>query len=344
MHWERIVDVNLNRLSESLKFIEDIIRFSLRNKILLVSIRKIRRDFLKIKKVLPLSNLISFRESRDDLGRPASFDSRTNRDTNDPLIANLTRTKESSRIIEEILKTKNLKVSNKMKELRFKIYDLEKAVLESLKKKFNPKLCAIIDEKYLIKSQISLRDAVVKNIVNILESNGATMIQLRMKRSSDKEFFNWAEKIKKHIAKPELKFIINNRIDIALACRADGIHLGQDDLPIKKARAILGNSFIIGSSAHNIKQAKMAEVAGADYIGVGAIFKTTTKPEAKICGLKTLRTITQKIKIPVIGIGGINNKNCRLVFNAGASGVAVSSYLFEGDLRKNIRSLTFLKM
>jgi thiamine-phosphate pyrophosphorylase len=336
VNWERIADVNLNRLNESLKFIEDVIRFSLENKDLLTRIRKLRYEFFKIKKAIPLADIISFRQSRYDLGRTATFDIQTKKTSEDLIIANLTRAKESARIIEEILKSINVKIGNRMKEMRFQLYDLEKYIVGCLRRNFNSRIIAVIDEKYLLAYRI-------KNMIDILENNGATMIQLRIKTLPDRKFYNYAVRIKKILKKKDIKFIINNRLDIALAVGADGVHLGQDDMPVRMARRILGENYIIGVSAHNIDEAKKAEQGGADYIGVGSIFRTKTKSDARICGLSVLKSMCKKITIPVIGIGGVTNKNYRDVFKTGASGIAVSSYLFEGDLLKNIRSLTLRK-
>lgn len=129
-------------------------------------------------------------------------------------------------------------------------------------------------------------------------------------------------------------------MDIALACSADGVHLGQEDMPISTARRVMGSTSIIGVSVHNIADARKAEKDGADYLGVGSIFKTTTKLDARVCGLRRLQAICRVISIPVIGIGGITSSNYRSVLKAGASGIALASYLFQGDLKKNLRSLT----
>lgn len=333
MNWERIADVNLNRFNESLKFIEDIIRFSLENKVLLLQIRKIRNEFLKTKKVISLADIINFRQSSRDLGRTAKFDIQAKKTSKDLVIANLTRAKESARIIEEVFKSIDLKTSSRMKEIRFQLYDLEKFVIESLKRIFNPRINAVIDEKYLLRYRI-------KNMINILENNGVTMIQLRIKTLSDRKFYNYAVRIKKSLKKKEIKFIINNRLDIARAVSADGVHLGQEDMPIDVARRALGDGSIIGASAHNLAEARKAEKDGADYIGVGSIFATKTKPDAKTCGLQRLRAICKAATIPVVGIGGITADNYKSVRKAGASGIAVSSFLFGGNLKNNLHSLT----
>jgi thiamine-phosphate pyrophosphorylase len=331
--FERIIDVNINRLDESLKFTEDIIRFSLQNKELLSDIRKIRNDFLKIKKALPLDEIVTFRKSMHDLGRKAQFDLHLKKAPDDIITANITRAKEAARIIEETLKTRNIAISSRLKKLRFKIYDLELHMNESLRKKFTPRLYVVIDEKYLFKYRPD-------EIIKIFKTNNVTMVQLRIETLDDRTFYNYAQKIKKTIGKSHIKFIVNNRIDIAQACRADGVHLGQHDIPIKAARTILGPIFIIGASARTVKDALMAQKQGADYIGVGAVFKTMTKKDAPVCGLSVLQSICENVDVPVVGIGGITDKNYKMVLRAGASGIAVCSYIFEGNLRKNLRSLT----
>lgn len=332
MHWQRIFDVNLNRLTESLKFVEDYIRFSIQDKLLLNTTRKIREDFLKIKKGLPLRDLVIFRKSIEDLGRKGTFDRINAQKIDDLLIANFSRIKESLRIGEELLKLENSKMSGEFKELRFRIYDLEKSIITLQRKSFNPQIYVILDEKYL-------KIMPLKKLLQTLQNSGATMVQLRIKKRDDNEFLKWAKKLRRLLKKPDVKFIINNRIDITLACGADGVHLGQDDIPIKEARKILGDSFIIGASVHNPIEAKRAEEDGADYLGVGAIFETKTKSDAVVCGLKNLKAICENVKIPVVGIGGINDKNYKKVFESGASGIALCSYLFEGDLKKNLRAI-----
>jgi thiamine-phosphate pyrophosphorylase len=329
----RIIDVNLNRLDESLKLIEDITRFHLENKILLSQIRNIRRDFLIIKRSLPLPLIISTRRSHRDLGRKTKFDLGRKKDNLGLLLSSFSRAKESSRTIEETLKTTDTRLSNKAKQIRFQIYDLEKKIIIHYKKAFNPYLHAIIDEQYI--GSLDLQKT-----VRTLVDNGATMIQLRTEKMNDRDFLRTARQIRKTIIKPNIKFIINNRVDIALSCAADGVHLGQKDISVDVARKIAGEMFIIGASAHNVAEAKRAEKLGADYLGVGAIFQTETKREARICGMGTLRSIIQHVTIPVIAIGGINDQNYHTVLRTGAAGIAVASFLYKGNTRRRIRSLT----
>jgi thiamine-phosphate pyrophosphorylase len=329
----RIIDVNINRLDESLKVIEDFIRFHLENKPLLLHIRSIRSDFLRLKRSLPLTKIIATRQSKKDPGRKASFDSQAKKKIIETILSNLSRAKESSRIIEETLKTMDMRLSNMAKRIRFQIYDLEKEMVVHVQKSFDPYLHAIIDEKFITRASL-------KRTVKILAQNGATMIQLRAKEMNDRDFLLIAKTIRKAIDQPYIKFIVNNRLDIALASAADGVHVGQHDMPVPRVRKIAGEMFIVGASVHNVQEAMRAEVEGADYLGVGAVYPTQTKPSARICGLNTLRDICRKTSIPVIAIGGINDVNYRTVLRAGAAGIAVASFLYGGNLRGRMRSLT----
>jgi thiamine-phosphate pyrophosphorylase len=333
VHLLRIIDVNLNRLDESLKLIEDIIRFQIEDKVLLSKTRGIRRDFLAFKRSIPLTKIIMTRQSNNDLGRKTQFDFEGKKDIEGLLLSNLSRAKESSRILEETLKSMGASGSNKIKSIRFQVYDLEKQIAVHMQRSFDPYLHAIIDEQYL-----DLHD--LERTVNILQDNGATMIQLRVKMMNDRRFLSIARRLRRTIGKPRVKFIINDRVDIALACAADGIHIGQNDLPIAEIRKIAGNALIIGASTRSVEEAKRAEKQGADYLGVGAIYPTKTKLEAKVCGLRTLKSICHQTSIPVIAIGGINATNHKAALRAGAAGIAVASFLYKGNLRARIRSLT----
>ncbi len=333
MHFLRILDVNLNRLDESLKLIEDTVRFGIENNEMLMEMRKVRRDFLDLKLALPQPAIIGSRQSKHDLGRKQRFDTSEKREISDLLLANLARAKESARIVEEILKTVKPRLRSRAKSIRFQLYDLEKEIVVHINKSFDPALHAVIDETYL-------KELDVKRTVKTMIKSGVTMIQLRAKTMKDADLLRVAKKIRKTVDHTSVKFIINNRLDIALACVADGVHLGHSDIPVREARKIAGDMLIIGASAHNLKQAIRAETQGADYLGVGAVYPTRTKKDARVCGIESVRIISGRVRIPVIAIGGVTDKNYRAILRAGAAGIAVSSYLFEGDLRQRLRSLT----
>lgn len=157
-------------------------------------------------------------------------------------------------------------------------------------------------------------------------AGGATCIQLREKDVSTRELYTIAEDLRKLTREKGVTFIVNDRLDVALAVEADGVHLGQDDLPIAAARRLMPPEMILGVSAGNLQEAREAQSLGATYLGVGSVFRTGTKADAgDPIGLQALSDICHSVSIPVIGIGGINASNARLVIEAGAAGVAVIS-------------------
>lgn len=160
---------------------------------------------------------------------------------------------------------------------------------------------------------------------------GVTLVQLREKSVSTKEFLRLAEKVKEITSRYHIPLLINDRLDIALAVDADGLHVGQDDLPVVKARELLGPGKIIGVSASTLAEAVLAERQGADYLGVGAIFSTATKSDAPEVSLKQLELIKQAVSIPVVAIGGIGAANLPLVRAAGVDGVSVVSAILGKD-------------
>ena len=166
---------------------------------------------------------------------------------------------------------------------------------------------------------------------------GVKIVQLREKNSSTKDFYEKALKVKEICKNYGALFIINDRLDIAQAVEADGVHLGQTDMPIEKARKILKNKFLIGATARNAKEAKKAELLGADYIGSGAIFGTNTKDNAKKLEMEDLKKIVNSVKILVFAIGGINISNVSLLKNIGLQGIClVSGILSEKDCKKAV--------
>ena len=166
---------------------------------------------------------------------------------------------------------------------------------------------------------------------------GVKIVQLREKNISTKDFYEKALKVKEICENYGALFIINDRLDIAQVVGADGVHLGQSDMPIEKAREILKDKFLIGATARNVEEAKRAELLGADYIGSGAIFGTSTKDNAKKLEMGELKKIVTSVKIPVFAIGGINIDNVSILKNKGLQGIcAVSGILSEKDCKKAV--------
>jgi thiamine-phosphate pyrophosphorylase len=164
---------------------------------------------------------------------------------------------------------------------------------------------------------------------------GVGWVQYRDKTGSRRKGYGEAIKIRAPARKHNALFIENDYSDIALAVDADGVHLGQDDLPVKEARNILGKGKVIGVSTHCIEEALEAEQAGADYIGFGPVFHTSTKDAGNPRGTDLLKTIKNKAGIPVVAIGGINLENIHYVLETGADAVAVASAILKGDIEEN---------
>lgn len=167
-----------------------------------------------------------------------------------------------------------------------------------------------------------------RNFFDVIEDavkGGVTMIQLREKNNSSREFYEKALKCKEITNKYQIPLIINDRIDIALAVNADGIHVGQKDIPVNAVKKIAGNTMIVGATANTVELAKEAQEQGADYVGAGAVFPTSTKLDAKALSLETLKKITKEISIPVVAIGGISYENAERLKNTKIAGIAVSS-------------------
>ncbi|MBI1810571.1 MAG: thiamine phosphate synthase [Nitrospirae bacterium] len=177
----------------------------------------------------------------------------------------------------------------------------------------------------------------LKESVTVVLSSGVRCIQYREKDKSRRDIYREALILRKLTNEFRAVFVINDYADIALAVNADGVHLGQSDLPLKEARKILGTEKMIGVSTHSIDEAIEAEAGGADYIGFGPIFHTATKDAGKPKGVAALRAIKKLIKIPVVAIGGINIGNLRSVIDSGADAVAVSSGIIQGDIADNVK-------
>ena len=173
-----------------------------------------------------------------------------------------------------------------------------------------------------------------KKVTEAIEG-GVTIVQLRAKDISAAEFYNMALKIKMITGYYNMPLIINDRVDIAIAADADGVHTGQEDLPVKEVRKLIGINKIMGISVSNITEAEKAERDGADYLGAGAMFPTDTKLDAKYVSIEELREIKKKVQIPVVAIGGINAGNAEKIFCAGADGIAVvSAVLGEKNIKE----------
>jgi thiamine-phosphate pyrophosphorylase len=173
---------------------------------------------------------------------------------------------------------------------------------------------------------------------------GVRWIQFREKERSRHDIYGEAIRLRRLTKDHNAVLIINDFPDIAICAGADGVHLGQDDLPLKEARKIMGRNRIIGISTHSLEQATVAEKDGADYIGFGPIFPTLTKDAGRPKGIEMLHEVKKKVNIPVVAIGGINFVNVKSVLHTGVDAIAVASAILTGDIEENTsRLMDYLK-
>lgn len=193
---------------------------------------------------------------------------------------------------------------------------------------------------YLVTDEGCLQGRALLDCVREALDGGVTLVQYRAKTASSAEMYAEALQLKALCDSFKVPLIINDRLDIAMAVGAAGVHLGQDDLPCAAARKILGEDYIIGVSAHNPAEAKAALQSGADYLGCGAVFGTATKADVKKLGTEGLTAICREKGLPVVGIGGVTADNYREVRVAGADGAAiVSGILAQPDIRTTVRAI-----
>ena len=193
---------------------------------------------------------------------------------------------------------------------------------------------------YLVTDDGCLQGRALIDCVREALEGGVTLVQYRAKTASSAEMYNEALQLKALCDSFNVPLIINDRLDIAMAVGAAGVHLGQDDLPCAAARKLLGEDYIIGVSAHNPAEAKAALQSGADYLGCGAVFGTATKADVQKLGTDGLAAICKAKGLPVVGIGGVTADNYREVRAAGADGAAiVSGILAQPDIRTTVRAI-----
>lgn len=169
---------------------------------------------------------------------------------------------------------------------------------------------------------------------------GVTFLQLREKQLDKDHFLEEAKKLQGLCSEYNVPFIINDNVEIALAINADGVHIGQSDMEMKEAREKLGPDKIIGVSAHTKEEALLAQAQGADYLGVGAVFPTSSKDDAESVSYETLKAICEVVSIPVVAIGGITRENLHQLSGSGISGISVISAIYaQSDIKEAAREL-----
>ena len=336
----RLADANLDRLGEGLRVLEDASRFLLNDAVLSKRLKSLRHAL--VKNLGPLEQeLLSARRVAEDVGAPTRKRvALQHHDLPALVTANSRRVQESLRVLEEFSRLSGGPLAGKagsFESARFEVYDLEQQLVGRL---LRHDMAARLKGLYLVLDTMALKGRDEVEVAAAAIRGGVKTIQLRDKQRSKPELLTAARRLRDLCAGEGALFIVNDHLDVALAVSADGLHLGQDDLPLVEARRILPISMLIGCSTHSMAEADRAQTSGADYVALGSIYPTTSKEKFKLVGPETLRRTRSRVSVPLIAIGGINHTNVQEVMKAGADGVAViSAVLGADDVEKAARRL-----
>jgi thiamine-phosphate pyrophosphorylase len=346
----RMIDANLNRSSEGLRVLEDVARFLLNDDELSQQLKALRHNLAQETKSLGIG-LLSQRDSEHDVGRPHSvpppsregdrtIEATSLQGLSDLVTANAKRVEESLRVMEELAKLPEISSilnSARFEQARFALYTLERDLASKISRRGKIErmlgLYVILDRQFLAgRDELDIAGQVIYG--------GARVIQLRDKQSTKGELLAVAQKLKELCSKSDVLFIINDYLDLAMAVDADGLHIGQEDLPLSIIRRELPIDKIVGCSVTTLSQATKAQAEGADYIAVGSMFPTTTKEGATVVGVDRLKELKRTVSVPLVAIGGITGNNIGEVVAAGADAIAViSAVLSEEDVGGAVRGL-----
>lgn len=319
----QIIDANQNRAREGLRIAEEICRFVLEDESLTADLKGLRHRIGDLVDRFYGSDLLKEREVERDVGKGLD----RIRIEKDGYIGvarlNLSRVEEALRVMEEFSKLSKSEVALQFKKLRFDVYEIEKEIYSALSR---------LERRVKMKGLYAICDLALVGdryrdfTIGVVEG-GATMVQLRGKDAGVRDLITAGRRLRELLKGKGVVFIVNDRVDVALCVGADGVHLGQDDMPINLARDLLGHDRIIGISTHNLDEVKRAVEDGADYVSFGPIYETLTKPEVSPVGPDLLPRVREITSIPLFAIGGINRENIQSLIGTGIDGVVCASYL-----------------
>jgi thiamine-phosphate pyrophosphorylase len=321
----RIIDANLNRAAEGLRVLEDTARLGLNDAALSQRLKALRHELTQTTPALQ-ERLIAARAAGADVGRDIEVAGESkDRDLAAAVIANSRRAQESLRVLEEMAPASGGPgelSTDRFRQARFAVYTLEQELLGRLTRQNKLSRLAGL---YAVLDMDALGGRDPMEVAGQVIRGGARAVQLRDKRPSRRELFEIAVKLRRLCAETGTLFIVNDYLDIALASDADGLHIGQEDLPADVARRLLPLGKLLGVSVMTVAEARTAQAAGADYLGVGAIYATPSKEVSGIVGPARLTEIKRAVPLPLVAIGGITAERAPEVIRFGASGVAVIS-------------------
>lgn len=331
----RVLDACLNRAREGLRVLEDYCRFFCPRGELLSELKSLRHDLCSAEQLTSLGDLLQRRlAARDTLGDAGTAlthpheQTRTHAETIP--IANLRRVQESLRSLEEFGKLISAEFAAVMKQLRYRTYVIEEPLLSGTGKNNDRSMRLQRSQLYVLitESQCTLP---WKDVVQQALAGGADILQLREKNCSDREVLQRAAWIRDACTEVNALFILNDRADLSGAAAADGLHVGQDELPPRQARGILAPGTLLGLSTHSSQQLRDAVDAKVDYLGVGPVFPSETKQFSSFAGLEFVRAAAAECPIPWFAIGGISTNNLPQLLAAGCQRIAVTAAITATD-------------
>ncbi len=328
----RIIDANFNRAREAIRLVEEYCRFALNSTTLSSRAKQLRHRLCATIQMLDTDALIACRDSQGDVGRGLQVaDQLCRKNIKDCFTAAAKRLGEALRVLAEMCQTINPAATAKLEQLRFDAYTLEKDVTlfaDSALRFRGVRLYVLLTPATGPAGAAGAASEELMALAQSCIAGGADCLQLRAVGLPDDVVFEMAVRLRGICAEAGIIFIVNDRVDIALASGADGVHLGQSDLPIARVRQLQTGPMIVGASTHNIEQLHRAIADGADYVALGPVFATPTKPEARVAGLeyvsRAVRTLADT-GLCHVAIGGINLENLHTVLKAGARAIAVCS-------------------
>jgi thiamine-phosphate pyrophosphorylase len=327
MDLARILDANANRAREALRVVEEYCRFVLDDAFLTGELKRLRHGLAAALSFLPTHLLLRARDTQGDVGTAITTAAEQQRASTSAVAqANLKRLQEALRALEEYAKLAMPESAAALEQLRYQSYTLEKAIL--IGGASRERLAAV--RLYVLLTAAHCRGSLEWTIQEAA-AGGATMFQLREKNLSDRELLVRAAEVCRWVHAAGALFILNDRPDIARLVGADGVHVGQDELPVKEVRRIVGPELLVGVSTHDIGQCRQAILDGADYLGLGPTFASGTKKFETLAGLEYVRQVAAETTLPAFAIGGIDATNVEQVVAAGLRRVAVSRAIGQSE-------------
>ncbi|MDR1140734.1 MAG: thiamine phosphate synthase [Planctomycetaceae bacterium] len=343
----RVLDAAANRGKEAVRVVEDFVRFILDDSVLTRQLKDFRHEFQDILNSFPTRSRLAARNTEHDVGTVLEGNSEYQRDSADTVLAaNFGRLQESLRSLEEFSKLVKPEISRRFERLRYQCYTLQKNVtlidlppqIDSLPLIDSSSFSSVtktdlVTARFYVLTDIRADDEEFTAFVRAVLDGGADVIQLRDKKADDRTLLRRSRILKEQITASgrSVLFVMNDRPDLARLAEADGIHVGQEELPVEAVRRIVGTEMLVGVSTHCIEQARQAVLDGADYIGAGPVFETPTKEFTEIAGIHYLQEVVAEIQIPVFAIGGITAENLDTVLATGIKRIAVSSLLLQAS-------------